>query len=158
MPLDPLQTGLYVPVELRFEVDRVLKGAYSREIAIVDATSLHVIPASPDGPMRHDWAGGAGACGALDHDPTGWYAVFGLHRTEGRQLRTNRLTTFYLREQRYDDALFEQLRARYGLPLVGVGTSTTPSMYTVLVIALAALGATSLAGGAVIREACRRYR
>lgn len=141
MVLDPLQTGPYVPVELRIDVERVLKGTYSRETPIIDAASLNVLPASPGAPMRRIWAGAAGACGALDDDPTGWYAVLGLQRVDGGALRTNRLTTFYLAPEPYAAAMFDRLQTRYGLPATGTGDGGRDSQHVVLLFAAAAAAA-----------------
>lgn len=154
--VDPTRTGLYVPVELRMEIERVLKGRIAPGERIVDNTSLWVMtPAETgDGTTRYEWAGAGGACGALDEDPTGWYAVFGLGRVDDGTLRTNRLLTLYLDRRPYDTALIARVRGQIGLPLAGDGTGTRrPSVPWALLYMAVASGA---AGSAMAALGYRR--
>jgi hypothetical protein len=139
----PERLGSYTPVELHMEVDRVLKGAVAPGERIVDVASLVV---SDDGQLL-SWSGGGGACGTLDHEPDGWYAILGLHRAEDGFLRTNRLTTFYLRDEPYTQETFITVHERLGLPASGSG-AREPLDVTPGLIALAFLGAVAVAAGA----------
>jgi hypothetical protein len=60
----------FIPVEVVMRVERVHRGTASGTITFVDHASLIALP---DGSTQY--AGGAGACGILDRDPTGQYAL-----------------------------------------------------------------------------------
>jgi hypothetical protein len=137
---DLIERTTYTPVELHIEVAHAWKGALSPGDVIIDGASLYQPPGQPD----VLWAGGGGACGALDHDPTGWYAVFGLRRDESGALRTNRLTTFWLRETPYDLAMFGE--RGLGLPATGAGSSSR-AFPSAVIMMLAAGVVMIVAGG-----------
>jgi hypothetical protein len=106
--------GAVGAVQLHMEIAHVWKGAVRPGEAIVDPASYLLAP-GPD-----VWAGASGACGALDHDPTGMYAVFGLTRSQDGYLRTNRLTTFWLQPEPYDPAALSSPERRiFRLPSLG---------------------------------------
>ena len=108
-------------VELHMDVADVWKGEIRPGEAIIDRASLLDLP----GQVGLEWAGSSGACGALDHDPTGMYAVFGLQRTDEGYLRTNRLMTFWLQPEPYDvAALSAPDRRIFRLPELGAGSAT----------------------------------
>ncbi|MHB8377010.1 MAG: hypothetical protein ACYDEB_08655 [Dehalococcoidia bacterium] len=149
---DVASRGMFLPIELRFDVDRTLKGTLGPTDRVVDVASL--LPAPADDPTHRPWAGSAGACGALNHDPTGWYAVLGLHRADDGTLQTNLLTTFYLRPEPYTAANLAALHARLGLPATGIRAplDERASMF-VLVASLAAMtGVVTALGGCALRR------
>jgi hypothetical protein len=143
----PIRRGYFTPVELHVDVDRVLKGAVAPSDRIVDVASLMVLPDPVEDAIRVEWSGSAGACGVLDHEPDGWYAILGLRRVEGSYLQTNRLTTFYLRSEPFTQETFVSLHERLGLPASGSG-AREPLDVTPGLIALALLGAGAVAAGA----------
>jgi hypothetical protein len=76
----------FVEVRLTLEVDRYLKGSGPRTIEIRDLRSAMLLRQPQTGAdylnaraTDVQWAGGSGACGTLDADPTGKYVVGGLH-------------------------------------------------------------------------------
>jgi hypothetical protein len=123
-PLTPTaERGMFVPVLLEMRIDHVWKGTVDASTRVVDETSLTLLPAIDDNGVvasgyRIIWAGASGACGALDKDPTGAYAVFGLAEQPDGSLRTNRLTTFYLDPAPYDPGTLARLDV-LGLPATG---------------------------------------
>jgi len=143
-PLAGDARGMFVPVVLDLRVEHVWKGAVGAPI--VDETSLTAQPVAWDGEtvtaVRWAWAGSAGACGALNADPTGMYAVLGLHRQPDGRLRTNLLTTFYIDPRPYDPAGVRGLSERIGLPATGHGRAGGGDA-----TALAALAALAAATG-----------
>jgi hypothetical protein len=80
----------FVPVELVLRVQRVLKGDPQGQVPVrlsaIDATSVYRdLAPGPDG--RVWFTGSGGACGALDADVTGAYALLVLLRDGFGQLR-----------------------------------------------------------------------
>lgn len=136
----PVATNPMVPIRLRMRIDHVYKGELRSGEIVVDERSLirYTDETASQVGRTHDWAGGSGGCGTIDHEPTGWYAVYGLHRgeTDG-WLTTNRLTTFYLAPEPYEVNALAYLNDRLGLPAVGVGSRDTAPFKTVIVKALA---------------------
>lgn len=130
--------GAYGAVELHIEIVDVWKGALRPNDEIIDTASFQ-----DDLPGQAPrWVGAAGACGALDHDPTGMYAVFGLSRDEQGYLRTNRLTTFWLKDAPYDAAaLSAPTRGIFQLPQLGWGGTTRSGRNELLLFASLALAA-----------------
>ena len=148
----PDRDGAYGAVELHIEVADVWKGALGASDEIIDAASFQ--DDLPGEAPR--WVGAAGACGALDSDPTGKYAVFGLSRDEKGYLRTNRLTTFWLDDAPYDVAALSAVdRGRFRLPALGFGEPARSDRNELLLIASLAL-----AGGcaAVLAGSRRMHR
>jgi hypothetical protein len=121
---DASAQGMFTPVRLDMRIDHVFKGPYRGE-AIVDRASLVLYPEEvvAAGGRAVDWAGSSGACGALNHDPAGWYGVFGLRRQADGTLQTNLLTTFYLEPEPYDVQRLTYLTQRLGLPAIGDGAA-----------------------------------
>jgi hypothetical protein len=110
---------MFTPVELHMEIADVWKGQVRPGEPIIDAASL-LEPSLADA----QWSGSGGACGALNEDPTGMYAVFGLSRTEQGYLRTNLLTTFWLDDRPYDPAILSASeRGFFRLPALGDGSA-----------------------------------
>lgn len=150
--------GTFVAVGIRIRVDHVWKGAVGGEV-VIDRASLLKPEYVPDGvTVRDRWAGGAGACGAFDHDPTGKYAVLGLWR-DGGELRTNRLTTFYLDAAPYDPAKITNRsnRTPIGLPVAGRGENEDfwPNRYA---NTIAVIGLMAVTMGAWVRRSTRRKK
>ena len=147
--LEGRESGSFVEVSLSVRVDHLWKGEFRGE-TIVDRTSL-LGPQYVTIPDR--WAGASGACGALDDDPTGKYAVLGLRR-EGSELRTNRLTTFYLDPAPYDVRAISSGSGRpLGLPVAGIpgADASAPTQRIML-----ATGAAVAAMGVLVQVLRRR--
>ncbi len=163
-PLVPaIDRGMFVPVRLDMRIDHVWKGTLDAAPRVVDETSLTLLPAIDDNGVvasgyRVIWAGASGACGALDEDPTGAYAVLGLSQQPDGSLRTNRLTTFYLNPAPYDPGTIARLEV-LGLPATGHGPATVasedPSTREIL-IALTAAALLSAAGSCAAASLVRR--
>ncbi len=130
----PLSTQPMMPIRLRMRIDHVYKGRIEPGEMIVDQRSLMLYTDETAGQIGrdHDWAGGSGGCGTIDHEPVGWYAVYGLSRGEDGWLTTNRLTTFYLREEPYDVGTFIRLNERLGMPFAGAGSARHPAFPLVI--------------------------
>lgn len=80
----------FVPIRVMLRVEQRFKGSTPAEIVVIDHASLHELPG------QSGWAGGAGACGSFDADPTGMYAVMGLTRNADGTYQAGRPRTFYL--------------------------------------------------------------
>ena len=149
--------GGFVPVRLEMRIDHAWKG--SPGPPIVDSTSLMLLPtfdgAGVTTGYRIEWAGSSGACGALDDDPTGMYAVFGLSRLPDGSLRTHLLTRFYIGIEPYGATALPRLQG-LGLPATGSGGATGDSMP--MVLALFASGAALVALAALMRRSGLRQR
>ena len=100
------QPGSFIPVEMTVRVERVFKGNPAPEITFVDGAS-YTRGANNAGQNR--WAGGGGACGTFDVDPTGATVILGLNRGEAGELRSHRLRSFYVgfdvSEEWYDSVI-----------------------------------------------------
>ncbi|MEX2227779.1 MAG: hypothetical protein WEB52_15185 [Dehalococcoidia bacterium] len=111
--------------------------------SIIDTRSMTYIPGEPE-PI---WGGG-GSCGAIGEDPTGMFAVLGLHRSGEAYLSPSLPTTFWLRDEPYDvAALSDPSRRHFRLPALGGGNDSSSSHGDLLLfsaIAAAACGAMSL--------------
>ena len=90
-PPPPPDGSLFVSIRVTMTVERRLKGRAPAVITIVDQASLFRIPAEAGRPEQTFWAGGAGACGSFDEDPSGKYAVMGLWRNPDGTYRPNRI-------------------------------------------------------------------
>lgn len=116
----------FVPIRLTLRVERVLKGSTPATLAVVDHASLRRQPPAPNLPERTFWAGGAGACGSFDEDPTGKHAVLGLARNADGTYQAHRIHTFYLGEQ-HPALVWDAVVARLthwgpvAFPLTGAG-------------------------------------
>jgi hypothetical protein len=145
----PVATNPMVPIWLRMRIDHVYKGAVRADEIVVDQRSLMLYTDDIAGQVgrTHDWAGASGGCGAIDHEPTGWYAVFGLRRDEQQAwLTTNRLTTFYLDPAPYDVGQLEYLNQRLGLPAAGQPARTGSRFEMAIVPMVFGLAALMCAG------------
>lgn len=150
--------GQFIPVRLDMRVHHVWKGTWTAGRRIIDRASLLQRPSGQG--VRYEWAGASGACGALDHDPTGYYAIFGL--TEGTTrddagLNTNRLLVFYLRRTPYDPAGIERLRV-LGLPALGAGHDGERLDASMVAAAALASLTTATAAIAIVRATRQRGR
>jgi hypothetical protein len=76
----PSGAGSFHPVTVTMQVVRSLKGDAPSEIVFTDRGSY--LP-DPQGGQTGFWAGSSGACGVLDDDPTGQYALIVFERREG---------------------------------------------------------------------------
>src|SRR5262245_7541597 len=80
--VSPTLTGVgpFVPVTVTMRVVRSLKGDAPSQIVFTDKSSY--LPDPQGGPAGF-WAGSSGACGVLDADPTGQYALIVFERRDG---------------------------------------------------------------------------
>ena len=76
----PVGLGTFHPVQVTMRVVRSLKGDAPTPLVFTDNSSYFPDPAG--GPNGF-WAGSSGACGVLDADPTGQYALIVFKRHEG---------------------------------------------------------------------------
>ena len=150
------RVGMFVPVRLEMRTDHVWKGSVRPGAEIVDRTSFMFQPVRTDKEeIRIVWAGSAGACGALNEDPSGQYAVFGLFAAPDGTLQTTSLRTFYLSAQPYDPATVARLSQRIALPVAGQGAESQEG--TSLEALLVAGVVLCVGGGALrARSATRR--
>jgi hypothetical protein len=119
---DRSRSGMFIPVRLEMRIDHVWKGTVSPGAEIVDRASFMLQPVFTDKQeVRIAWAGSGGACGALNEDPSGQYAVFGLFAAPDGSLQTTSLRTFYLSPRAYDPANVRLVSQRIGLPVAGMG-------------------------------------
>lgn len=93
LPLSP-----YIPVELSMRTERVLKGLPTDRITFFDSASVLPGPGGqplkrPDGAVQ--FSGASGACGILDEDVTGKYALMVFRQLQDGSLRTNRLVVAF---------------------------------------------------------------
>ena len=144
-------TWTFSRIQLEMQVTKTHKGDTGSEISFTDAASL-----SNSG---QSWAGGSGACGAFDQDPTDAYVILGLNRSEDGTLATNRLQTFYIGEEPAGERYESALRRLQGLsavrpPLTGYGPPYYQESKSSLEKALPVAGfiALALAGAVVLRE------
>lgn len=153
--------SIFTPVALNLEAQHFWKGDIVEGELVIDRRSLMVSSGAGGGEAR--WAGASGSCGALDDDPTGMYAVFGLSRNSEGALTTNRLTTFYIGQAPYDPAgVTGPGGSSLGLPAVtvesghGNGSSKWPT--TTAVVAMAAVAGAVVAACAAVVIGQRRAR
>ena len=76
----PSGVGTFRPVTVTMRVVRSLKGDAPGQIVFTDKNSY--LPDPQGGPAGF-WAGSSGACGVLDDDPTGQYALIVFERRDG---------------------------------------------------------------------------
>ncbi len=84
---------MFQPVIVTIETERVLKGSVP---GVLEARDMSSLIRAGQGAATESWAGGSGACGAFDFDPTGKYVVLGLSKAEDGTLHTHRLHTFFV--------------------------------------------------------------
>ena len=93
-----LPNSPYIPVEVSLQVERLVKGSAPPHIVFIDSAS--VLPGQGGQPLRRpdgtlQFNGGAGACGILDEDVTGKYALIVFLEGNGQTLRVNRLAAAF---------------------------------------------------------------
>jgi hypothetical protein len=76
----PSAIGSFQPVQVTMRVVRSLKGDAPNPLVFTDHSSY--LPDPQGGPIGF-WAGSSGACGVLDGDPTGQYALIVFERHDG---------------------------------------------------------------------------
>ncbi len=76
----------FTPVEVSMRVERTLKGQTAGRVTFIERSSVEILP---DG--RVIYAGASGACGILDADPTGKYALIVFTANPQGQLAVHRL-------------------------------------------------------------------
>jgi hypothetical protein len=154
---DRSPVGMFIPVRLEMRIDHVWKGSLRPGTEIIDRASFRLQTVFTDKEeIRIAWAGSASACGALNDDPSGQYAVFGLFAAPDGSLQTTSLRTFYLSPQPYDPATIARLSQRIAFPVAGAGEDTTGARN--LVEALLAGGAALFVAGIVWRNRVRPDR
>jgi hypothetical protein len=90
-PTGSAGVSIFKPIELTLSVERILKGSASETIRFVESTSY-----APAEGATHQWAGGSGACGTFDADPTGVRALYALRHTPEGTLAAGRCSGTYL--------------------------------------------------------------
>lgn len=149
--------GMFTPISVTVDVERVFKGEVLPGFAMIDATSLEV----RTGERQLRWYGGSGACGSFDEDPTGLYIIAALYRDDRGYYRMNRLANAFLGYEpggeQYDYAV-ARLTYEVGPPVTGtvdtrVAASRGPDSYLSL-----AGGVLAAAGGAVFLVTFPRRR
>ena len=144
----PGASTAYTPVEITLRVERLLKGSAPNPLTFVDPRSAVQLP---DGTVL--WGGASGACGILDADPTGQYALIVFRRDTESRLTVNRIdgASFgngpdALRVRELRQRITAQLRP--GLPNTGRGGARVdaPLSWNVGIglVALVVLGGTSI--------------
>jgi hypothetical protein len=115
--------GAFIPVQVSMNVERAFKGDISGQLQFVDRSSLIDTPSGTNA-----WAGGSGACGVFDADPTGMYAILGLTLGEDGVYQSNRLLVFFLGSEPSGTG-YEQAVARLSgvSPAPPVDATTQPS-------------------------------
>jgi hypothetical protein len=78
---EPSGFGSFHPVQVTMRVVRSLKGDAPTPLIFTDTTSYFPDPGGGPGGF---WAGSSGACGVLDADPTGQYALIVFERHDGK--------------------------------------------------------------------------
>jgi hypothetical protein len=97
----PSGSGQFHPVRVTMRVVRSLKGDAPSPLVFTDHSSYLPDPqGGPDG----FWAGSSGACGVLDSDPTGQYALIVFERRDG-ELVTHLLLGAVFRDRPDDPTL-----------------------------------------------------
>lgn len=102
---EPVGFGSFHPVQVTMRVVRSLKGDAPTPLVFTDTSSYF---ADPGGGPNGFWAGSSGACGVLDADPTGQYALIVFKRHEG-ELGTALFMGAVFRDQP-DDPTIERFR------------------------------------------------
>jgi hypothetical protein len=77
---EPVGQGPFHAVQLTMRVTRSLKGDAPTPLVFTDTSSYFP---DPGGGPTGFWAGSSGACGVLDDDPTGQYALIVFERHDG---------------------------------------------------------------------------
>lgn len=102
---EPSGFGRFHPVTVTMRVVRSLKGEAPTPLVFTDTSSYFP---DPGGGQQGFWAGSSGACGVLDADPTGQYALIVFRRHEG-ELGTALLMGAVFRDQP-DDPVIDRFR------------------------------------------------
>jgi hypothetical protein len=102
---EPSGFGPFHPVKVTMRVVRSLKGDAPTPLIFTDTSSYF---ADPSGGDVGFWAGSSGACGVLDADPTGQYALV-VFRRHGDELGTALFLGAVFRDQP-DDPIVDRFR------------------------------------------------
>lgn len=98
---EPVGFGPFHPVKVTMRVVRSLKGDAPTPLVFTDDSSYFP---DPTGGQHGFWAGSSGACGVLDADPTGQYALIVFTRHDG-ELGTALLMGAVFRDQPDDPTI-----------------------------------------------------
>lgn len=90
----PPETSSLAPISFELTVEHVYKGSAPPSLTLIDLASLDAY-SSDENPT---WAGGSGACGSFDWDPTGQYliAVISPSSHVPGAYGVSRIGTFYI--------------------------------------------------------------
>ena len=102
---EPVGFGSFHPVQVTLRVVRSLKGDAPTPLIFTDSSSYFP---DPGGGPHGFWAGSSGACGVLDADPTGQYALI-VFRRHGDELGTALFMGAVFRDQP-DDPTIDRFR------------------------------------------------
>lgn len=143
-----------VPTEVTLRVARVMWGGAPDTIVFVDYGSAYRMP---DGTTR--FAGGAGACGILDDDPSGKYALLVFSQGRDGRLAVHRIQGAAFGDgpnapqvEQFRQYLTVRLRPR-AMPRAGEGATLLPLASSGLAQAAVTVG--MLAAGALLLAARR---
>ena len=99
-------SGSSLPIRLEMAVERVYKGAAPAQISLAEI--LYRTPAGPGATGGYMWPGGA-LCSPFGGDPSGSYAILGLHRSPDGTYRASTFSAFFRgdapRGEHYEAAL-----------------------------------------------------
>ena len=150
----------FMPVRVKMAVARVWKGEVGSDI--IDIVDYRTFGIHPDTGVEI-WGGG-GSCGAFAGDPTGRYAILGLHAREDGTYGPSLPLDFLIGEgpdgEGYVSAV-ERMMSFPGaaaLPALGSGPTGHAGMPSYLVLAViwaAALGVSLLGASAALRRRTR---
>lgn len=143
---EPSGYGSFHPVQVKMRVVRSLKGDAPSPLVFTDRSSYFP---DPGGSQRGFWAGSSGACGVLDADPTGQYALIVFTR-HGSELGTALMMGAVFRDEP-DDPTIERFRQYLESKLVPGEPPRVVVAEATWTDRLAALGwPTLLAGGVLV--------
>ena len=93
----PPETSSLAPISVEFTVEHVYKGSAPASLTLIDLASLDTY-SSDDNPR---WAGGSGACGSFDWDPTGQYFIAAISPSNHvpGAYGVGRIGTFYIGDE-----------------------------------------------------------
>ncbi len=93
----PPETRSLAPISVQFTVEHVYKGSAPPSLTLIDLASLDAY-STDENPT---WAGGSGACGSFDWDPTGQYfiAVISPSNHVAGAYGVSRVGTFYIGDE-----------------------------------------------------------
>ena len=150
-PMWPNDTYVNIAVEVTLREARVLYGRLPQPVTFFDPTSVYrARPYEPDGTVA--FVGGGGACGTLDQDETGRYAIAVLQRNPSGLHTVRRTRVEYLEGPFTERAVrLREARLRWivTLPVAGDAAAAGVARVAMAMLALActAAGALCLARG-----------